>query len=340
LPPSGPPPFMSEPPKSSPLSQHDAGSLEPPFKREPGEPGRFRQAAGDVHLIPPAEETRQPAGRAELTPPVAGRKASFDQGGDGFASAGDPPPAPREGRHHRDDTGRTAASGNPPPPPSRENNRYGQSRTLPPPPPESDYGRPSGSGRGEGATTGRGFVSEEEPVRHHRPRSYGSPPPLRDDGKYEVQPNDSYWTISERVYGIGAYFKALAEHNRDKSDGEDRLKPGTLISAPPIGQLEKSYPDLCPKPSRRETLQNRASIVKTGGQYRSGRTYTVAEGDTLFIIAKYELGKASRWAEIYELNRDLLGKDYNYLTPGMQLTLPEKERSEITAEPPRTGYRR
>ena len=38
----------------------------------------------------------------------------------------------------------------------------------------------------------------------------------------------------------------------------------------------------------------------------------MAEGDTLFNIARYELGKASRWVEIYEFNRDLLGKDFNY----------------------------
>jgi hypothetical protein len=29
------------------------------------------------------------------------------------------------------------------------------------------------------------------------------------------------------------------------------------------------------------------------------------------------------------LNRDVLGKDFNYLTPGMKLTLPDGERSEV-----------
>jgi nucleoid-associated protein YgaU len=69
--------------------------------------------------------------------------------------------------------------------------------------------------------------------------------------------------------------------------------------------------------------------VSNRGSYRSGRTYKVAEGDTLFTIARYELGKASRWAEIYELNQDLLGKDFNYLRPGMQLRLPEEEKSDV-----------
>ena len=47
-----------------------------------------------------------------------------------------------------------------------------------------------------------------------------------------------------------------------------------------------------------------------------GRTYTVASGDTLFSIARYELGKASRWAEIYDMNRDVLGKNFSELPPG------------------------
>jgi nucleoid-associated protein YgaU len=68
----------------------------------------------------------------------------------------------------------------------------------------------------------------------------------------------------------------------------------------------------------------------------------VAEGDTLFDIARAELGKASRWAEIYELNRDQLGEDFNYLAPGMQLVMPPRgDRPEsITTRPSRDAYRR
>jgi nucleoid-associated protein YgaU len=74
--------------------------------------------------------------------------------------------------------------------------------------------------------------------------------------------------------------------------------------------------------------------------YRNGRTYTVAEGDTLFNIARYELGKASRWVDIYELNRDVLGRDFNYLTPGTQLALPEGEKSDSLTRQPGNAYRR
>ncbi len=155
----------------------------------------------------------------------------------------------------------------------------------------------------------------------------------REDGMYEVQPNDSYWTISERVYGSGAYFRALAELNRGKAARPDRLQPGLLISTPPVAQLEKDYPDYCPRPNRREAVRNRADQRAAGGYQASvvadagggGRTYVVQEGDTLSSIARNELGKVSRWAEIYQLNRAALGKDYDYLTPGMRLALPMNE---------------
>jgi nucleoid-associated protein YgaU len=49
----------------------------------------------------------------------------------------------------------------------------------------------------------------------------------------------------------------------------------------------------------------------------------VAEGDSLFDIARSELGKASRWVEIYDLNADVLGKDIDSLTPGIRIVLPD-----------------
>jgi nucleoid-associated protein YgaU len=183
------------------------------------------------------------------------------------------------------------------------------------------------------------------PRRSSSSSSFNASPSRREDGKYEVRPNDSYWAISESLYGTGAYFKALAQHNRKGDLGDDQLKPGSLILAPDVAELEKLYPDLCPKASRREAMQTqsqaRTSTVGMRGSYRNGRTYTVAEGDTLFDIARYELGKASRWVEIYDLNRDVLGKDFNYLTPGTQLTLPDGDsKPDVMAEPQTNRFRR
>ncbi|MGO9115315.1 MAG: LysM peptidoglycan-binding domain-containing protein [Thermoguttaceae bacterium] len=174
-----------------------------------------------------------------------------------------------------------------------------------------------------------GGYSPENSLRHgdDLPDRMRSQPRLRDDGMCEVQPNDSYWTISERVYGSGAYFRALAEQNRGKAARPDRLPPGLMISTPPIAQLEKDYPDLCPRPNRRETVRIRTGAAIMAATAGGGRTYVVQEGDTLSSISRNELGKVSRWAEIYQLNREALGKDYDYLTPGMRLVLPMRDPS-------------
>ena len=54
----------------------------------------------------------------------------------------------------------------------------------------------------------------------------GPSPVRRDDGTYKVRPNDNFWSISEKLYGTGAYFKALAEANRDRSSRDDHLRVG------------------------------------------------------------------------------------------------------------------
>ncbi len=172
------------------------------------------------------------------------------------------------------------------------------------------------------------FVGRER----HRPRGndlaganepdYASKNGSRGDGTYDVQPNDSFWTISEKIYGTGSYFEALEELNRGKAvDGQ--LKVGQNILTPDASELEKKFPGKCPKENHREVLQNRNATLVSARNLRGTRNYTVVEGDTLFDIARYELGKASRWAEIYELNQNVLGKDFDYLIPGTELALPE-----------------
>jgi len=54
----------------------------------------------------------------------------------------------------------------------------------------------------------------------------------------------------------------------------------------------------------------------------SATTYTVLDGDSLWDIAARLLGDASRWEDIYEMNKDLIGANPSLIIPGMVLTLP------------------
>jgi nucleoid-associated protein YgaU len=155
----------------------------------------------------------------------------------------------------------------------------------------------------------------------------------REDGKYSVGPNDNFWKISERLYGTGAFFRALAECNRDRFPDENELRVGDTILAPEESELVEKYPDLCPTAQRRDVIRSRISAVSTGPQYRTGPTYTVQEGDTLFDIARFKLGSGVRWPEIYGLNSDILQGDFNYVTPGMVLSMPEEPSDAVTRRP-------
>jgi nucleoid-associated protein YgaU len=68
----------------------------------------------------------------------------------------------------------------------------------------------------------------------------------------------------------------------------------------------------------------------------------VEEGDTLYDIARYELGAGGRWPEIYQLNAESLGDDFDYLRPGTKLVLPavrDAAREDPVAQQPDTYQR-
>ena len=70
-----------------------------------------------------------------------------------------------------------------------------------------------------------------------------------------------------------------------------------------------------------------AEIQVTGGSTggsgaaQASKTYTVKSGDTLSAIAKQQLGNASAYMKIFELNTDQL-TDPNKIKPGQVLRLP------------------
>jgi nucleoid-associated protein YgaU len=55
----------------------------------------------------------------------------------------------------------------------------------------------------------------------------------------------------------------------------------------------------------------------------TGRTHTVADGDTLRSLAERFLGSAEQWNRIYEVNMDRLGNP-DSLYPGQELAIPSQ----------------
>jgi nucleoid-associated protein YgaU len=284
-------------------------------------PSPMGSTPGTVAVEPPRYPT---TADPQPLPEAIGRYPDYREQGRGQyalenpAAAGPPAAAPPQGDRSQTATptqylpANSSAGGAP----SNQYDIYGRDVTADPNPPEASL---------PPQTTGTSAPNQPlDPA--------GLPDPLDnapldrpsfDQEKYTVSPNDNFWIISQKAYGTGAYFKALEEHNREKFPYSDRLRAGDVVSVPGSGYLEKQYPDLCPKPRQAPAAQSPTMAVSLRGRANGGRIYKVQQGDTLFDIARYELGKASRWAEIYELNRDQLGNDYDFLAPGMELVLPD-----------------
>lgn len=83
-----------------------------------------------------------------------------------------------------------------------------------------------------------------------------------------------------------------------------------------------------------KTTTNKKKQRSTSGK-KNGGTYTVKSGDCLWNISKKKLGKASRWTEIYKLNKSVIEKEAkkhgkksssngHWIYPGTKLKLPKK----------------
>ena len=70
------------------------------------------------------------------------------------------------------------------------------------------------------------------------------------------------------------------------------------------------------------TTVERAASVQAAASTATSQTYTVKSGDTLWAIAKKYLGDGSRYPEIYEANKSIIGSNPNLIKPGQTFTIP------------------
>ena len=83
----------------------------------------------------------------------------------------------------------------------------------------------------------------------------------------------------------------------------------------------KQYSDYSTK-TIKITTSSKATVSKTrASSKKTAKTYKVKRGDCLWNIAKKQLGKGSRWREIYNLNKSKI-KNPNLIYPGQVFILP------------------
>ncbi len=164
-----------------------------------------------------------------------------------------------------------------------------------------------------------------------------SEPLVANVGEYIVRPNDNYWRISRKVYGTARYFAALAKHNEATIPDPRHMKPGIKISTPSKEQLEQQYSTLLPvmaAPRPVGAVMHSPSAPKSGYYVENGQpAYRIGPNDTLSTISKKTLGRATRWDEIYELNKGRINGPDD-LAVGAILLLPtDASQTQVVGKP-------
>ncbi len=272
------------------------------------QPAIESQPKGSFNPFTPAQHTEQ-----ESTVP----QRSFNP----FDEA--PVPSPSGGKPNRDrDPPRKDASGESDPKPSKNPNPFDSFPSNDRPPAQPSPQVPAPKDDAYVPPMQPGFPTDPN---NRGPRS-GDQQPAR---VYTVKTDESYWTISQKLYGSARYFQALAEHNRHRVGDPKRLRPGMKILVPEANILDRLYANLVPGAQQRgedgEPLPEGLFFTNNGQPM-----YRVGKEDTLSDIALKHLGRTSRWVEIHNLNRDKLSTP-DRIKPGTVLKMPA-DASRISYE--------
>ncbi|MBL9141037.1 MAG: LysM peptidoglycan-binding domain-containing protein [Phycisphaerae bacterium] len=112
-------------------------------------------------------------------------------------------------------------------------------------------------------TIAQGDEGEGEPVRF-----------------YKVQPGDTLWKIAAREYGDGSLNKELADYNKSVLSDGGRLALNQQLRLPSLKKLRPTRMAIT------ESAVAAASPETTTKKTETGRTHTIAKGDTVYRLAQ------------------------------------------------------
>ncbi|MBP85874.1 MAG: hypothetical protein CMJ64_04015 [Planctomycetaceae bacterium] len=124
--------------------------------------------------------------------------------------------------------------------------------SVPTPASSPDYPLPSLVDSQAIPTEGEAELSDSEDGAAEADEPVKAEPLQQTTSQIITGPKDSFWSISEKAYGAGAYYRALFRHNRDQVLRPDQLRAGIEIEVPPLETLRSLYPTDVPAESKGE----------------------------------------------------------------------------------------
>lgn len=154
---------------------------------------------------------------------------------------------------------------------------------------------------------------------------------------YTWKEGDTWRALANTYYGDWQRLDVLKRHNEGRMDvqpgetvfipvfGDERAMTAAAqapadAAAPVMAAAAKPDAKTDAKSGTKSNAKGKAE-PKTAPKASGKKFHTVASGESLWKIAKAELGDGNRWKEIYEANRDLLDKPES-IKKGMRLRIP------------------
>ena len=176
----------------------------------------------------------------------------------------------------------------------------------------------------EGAGSHAGHVAIVEKVYDNNhvytsESGYGSSKPFWNQHRYN---NNGRWGCGSNYKFLGfIYNPAVKDEPTPVKKSVDELAKEVIRGDWGNGQDRKNR--LAAAGYNYSEVQARVNAILSGNTPKSSNTitYTVKKGDTLWAIAARHLGNGSRWPEIYNANKAVIGNNPNIIREGQRLTI-------------------